>query len=88
VNLQAPDNPPPQGLAIHLLGPPRVERGGIPVPSPRGHKVWGLLAYLIRSEAGQGGFAQYGFGCGLQMAALGGEPDLEGRASGEVHALQ
>jgi DNA-binding SARP family transcriptional activator len=51
VNLQAPDNPPPQGLAIHLLGPPRVERGGIPVPSPRGHKVWGLLAYLIRSEA-------------------------------------
>ena len=51
MNPQTPDEPPPQGLAIHLLGPPRVERGGRPVPAPRGHKVWGLLAYLIRSEA-------------------------------------
>ncbi len=51
MNPQAPHEPPPQGLAIHLLGPPRVERGGSPVPAPRGHKVWGLLAYLIRSEA-------------------------------------
>lgn len=50
MNPQAPDEPPPQGLAIHLLGPPRVERGGSPLPAPRGHKVWGLLAYLIRSE--------------------------------------
>lgn len=36
------------GLAIHLLGAPRVERDGQPQPAPRGHKVWGLLAYLIR----------------------------------------
>jgi DNA-binding SARP family transcriptional activator len=48
---QAPNNAPPLGLAIHLLGPPRVERGGEPAPAPRGHKVWGLLAYLARSEA-------------------------------------
>ena len=39
-----------QGLAIHLLGAPRVERGGRALPAPRGRKVWGLLAYLIRSE--------------------------------------
>lgn len=51
MNPQTPDEPPLQGLAIHLLGPPRVERGGSPVPAPRGHKVWGLLAYLLRSEA-------------------------------------
>ncbi|AYQ27228.1 MULTISPECIES: BTAD domain-containing putative transcriptional regulator [unclassified Polaromonas] len=48
---QAPDAPPPQGLAIYLLGPPRVERGGSPVAAPRGHKVWGLLAYLVQSGA-------------------------------------
>lgn len=39
-----------QGLAIYLLGAPRVERGGRALPAPRGRKVWGLLAYLIRSE--------------------------------------
>jgi DNA-binding SARP family transcriptional activator len=39
-------------LAIHLLGTPRVERHGQGVAPPRGHKVWGLLAYLIRSDAG------------------------------------
>jgi len=38
------------GLAIHLLGAPRVERDGHTLPAPRGHKVWGLLAYLIRSD--------------------------------------
>jgi len=38
------------GLAIHLLGVPRVERDGKPLPPPRGHKVWGLLAYLMRPE--------------------------------------
>lgn len=37
------------GLAIHLLGAPRIERDGRPLPAPRGHKVWGLLAYLLRS---------------------------------------
>ena len=40
------------GLAIHLLGAPRVELDGRALPAPRGHKVWGLLAYLIRSDVG------------------------------------
>ena len=39
------------GLAIHLLGAPRVECDGRTLPAPRGHKVWGLLAYLARSGA-------------------------------------
>ena len=38
------------GLAIHLLGAPRVERDGHALPAPRGHKAWGLLAYLIISD--------------------------------------
>jgi DNA-binding SARP family transcriptional activator len=38
------------GLTIHLLGSPRLERGGAPLEAPRGHKVWGLLAYLLRSR--------------------------------------
>ena len=37
-------------LEIHLLGQPRVVRDGKVAPSPRGHKVWGLLAYLLRSD--------------------------------------
>ena len=36
--------------AIHLLGRPRLERDSEPVAGPRGHKVWGLLAYLILSR--------------------------------------
>jgi DNA-binding SARP family transcriptional activator len=36
------------GIAIHLLGAPRIERDGCPMPAPRGHKVWALLAYLVR----------------------------------------
>lgn len=40
------------GLAIYLLGAPRVELDGRVLPAPRGHKVWGLLAYLIHSDAG------------------------------------
>jgi DNA-binding SARP family transcriptional activator len=51
VKPQALNAPPPQGLAVYLLGPPRVERGGSPVAAPRGHKVWGLLAYLVQSGA-------------------------------------
>ena len=39
------------GLAIHLLGAPRAERNGESLPAPRGNKVWGLLAYLLLSEA-------------------------------------
>jgi DNA-binding SARP family transcriptional activator len=37
------------GLAIYLLGKPRVERGDAAVPAPRGQKVWALLGYLLRS---------------------------------------
>lgn len=51
MDAQTSSLPPPLGLAVHLLGPPRVERGGQPVPAPRGHKAWGLLAYLVRSDA-------------------------------------
>jgi DNA-binding SARP family transcriptional activator len=38
-------------LAIHLLGEPRLERDGELLPSPRGHKAWGLLSYLALSRA-------------------------------------
>jgi DNA-binding SARP family transcriptional activator len=41
---------PRMGLAIYLLGKPRLERDGLAVPAPRGQKVWALLAYLLRSE--------------------------------------
>lgn len=37
-------------LVIRLLGKPRIERDGAPVPTPRGRKTWGLLAYLLLSE--------------------------------------
>jgi DNA-binding SARP family transcriptional activator len=37
-------------LEIHLLGQPRVTRDGKAAPNPRGHKVWGLLAYLLRTD--------------------------------------
>jgi DNA-binding SARP family transcriptional activator len=37
-------------LEIHLLGQPRVARDGEAAPHPRGHKVWGLLAYLLRTD--------------------------------------
>lgn len=47
---QAPKSVLTGGLAIHLMGVPRVERGGRALPAPRGHKVWGLLAYLVRSD--------------------------------------
>jgi DNA-binding SARP family transcriptional activator len=32
---------------VHLLGSPRIERDGNPLPGPRGNKTWGLLVYLI-----------------------------------------
>ena len=38
------------GLSVRLLGPPALERGGLPVDPPRGHKAWGLLAYLVRTR--------------------------------------
>jgi DNA-binding SARP family transcriptional activator len=37
-------------IAIHLLGNPTVAFNGAPVASPRGRKVWALLAYLLRSD--------------------------------------
>ncbi|MGH2744026.1 MAG: BTAD domain-containing putative transcriptional regulator [Thermoleophilaceae bacterium] len=37
-------------LAIHLLGRPHLERDGEPVARPRGHKAWGLVAYLLLSR--------------------------------------
>ena len=37
-------------LKIHLLGVPRIEHDGAPVPPPRGNKAWGLLAYLVLGE--------------------------------------
>lgn len=37
------------GVAVHLLGQRRVEHDGGPAPAVRGHKVWGLLAYLLLS---------------------------------------
>jgi DNA-binding SARP family transcriptional activator len=40
------------GLTIHLLGSPRMERDGVALEPPRGHKAWGLLAYLVRSRVG------------------------------------
>ena len=38
------------GLTIHLLGAPRVERAGATPEPLRGHKAWGLLAYLVLSQ--------------------------------------
>ena len=37
-------------LSIHLLGSPRIERDGVLVEAPRGHKPWGLLTYLVRTR--------------------------------------
>jgi DNA-binding SARP family transcriptional activator len=37
-------------LAIHLLGRSHLERDGEPVAGPRGHKAWGLIAYLLLSR--------------------------------------
>jgi len=37
-------------IAIHLLGPPRIERDGVASPPPRGQKAWALLAYLLLCE--------------------------------------
>jgi DNA-binding SARP family transcriptional activator len=37
-------------LAIHMLGRPHLKRDGEPVATPRGHKAWGLVAYLLLSR--------------------------------------
>ena len=36
-------------VQVSLLGRPKVERGGVSAPPPRGRKVWALLAYLLLS---------------------------------------
>jgi DNA-binding SARP family transcriptional activator len=41
----------PGPLAIHLLGAPYVTSGGDRCPTPRGRKVWALLAYLLTTES-------------------------------------
>jgi DNA-binding SARP family transcriptional activator len=41
---------PAAELRIHLLGSPRVERDGQAAAPPRGHKAWGLLAYLVQTR--------------------------------------
>ena len=38
------------GLEINLLGRPVVRRDGVEAAAPRGHKVWGLLAYLVLTD--------------------------------------
>ena len=37
-------------LAIRLLGPPEIERNGVAVTPPRGHKAWAVLAYVLLAE--------------------------------------
>jgi DNA-binding CsgD family transcriptional regulator/tetratricopeptide (TPR) repeat protein len=37
-------------LAIHLLGPPRIEQAGEARSGPRGRLAWGVLAYLLLAE--------------------------------------
>ncbi|MDQ3055076.1 MAG: SARP family transcriptional regulator [Actinomycetota bacterium] len=37
-------------LTIRLLGPPVIERDGVPVRSPRGRKAWALLSYVLLAE--------------------------------------
>jgi DNA-binding SARP family transcriptional activator len=37
-------------IAVHLLGPPLIVRDGVVFASPKGRKVWALLAYLTLAE--------------------------------------
>src|SRR3954452_12202252 len=37
-------------VLVRLLGAPRIESAGAPVPAPRGRKSWGLLAYLLLTD--------------------------------------
>jgi DNA-binding SARP family transcriptional activator len=37
-------------LVIRLLGRPEIERDGVVVAPPRGHKAWAVLAYLALAE--------------------------------------
>lgn len=42
-----------RSLMVHLLGSPSVRRGDELVAQPRGHKVWGLLAFLVLTQSAQ-----------------------------------
>jgi DNA-binding SARP family transcriptional activator len=44
------DRDPVSTLVIRLLGPPEIERDGVVVAAPRGHKAWGVLAYSLLAE--------------------------------------
>jgi DNA-binding SARP family transcriptional activator len=37
-------------VTIRLLGPPAIERDGVPARSPRGRKAWALLAYVLLAD--------------------------------------
>ena len=37
-------------FVIRLLGPSEIECDGVVVPSPRGHKAWAVLAYVVLAE--------------------------------------
>ena len=37
-------------LVIRLLGSPEIERDGVVVVPPRGHKAWAVLAYVVLAE--------------------------------------
>jgi DNA-binding SARP family transcriptional activator len=37
-------------LVIRLLGPSEIERDGVVVAPPRGHKAWAVLAYVMLAE--------------------------------------
>jgi DNA-binding SARP family transcriptional activator len=37
-------------LAIRLLGRPEIQRDGVAVAPPRGHKAWAVLAHLVLAE--------------------------------------
>jgi DNA-binding SARP family transcriptional activator len=43
------ETPAPPALAVRLLGPVQVSRGGVEVPLPRSRKVRGLLGFLALS---------------------------------------
>src|SRR4051794_4222179 len=37
-------------VLVRLLGAPRIETDGAPMPAPRGRKSWALLAYLLLTD--------------------------------------
>jgi len=37
-------------VTVRLLGPPAIERDGVPAPPPRGRKAWALLGHLLLAD--------------------------------------